>query len=43
MHDFQSEPIRFCSEIGDDGYEVRKVQEFRDGCKKLPFEPLRVP
>ncbi|MGW3956534.1 RNaseH domain-containing protein [Streptomyces sp. NPDC004752] len=25
MHDFQSEPFRFCSEIGDDGYEVRKV------------------
>ncbi|MCD7438852.1 DUF6881 domain-containing protein [Streptomyces lincolnensis] len=32
-HEFQSEPIRFYSEIGDDGYEVRKIQEYRDGRK----------
>ncbi|THA25988.1 hypothetical protein E4198_15925 [Streptomyces sp. RKND-216] len=30
-HDFQEEPTTFYSEIGEDGYEVRKVQRFRDG------------
>ncbi|MEU8028176.1 hypothetical protein AB0C13_06000 [Streptomyces sp. NPDC049099] len=31
LHDFESEPVRFYSEIGHDGYEVRKVQGYRDG------------
>ncbi|WP_253915898.1 hypothetical protein [Streptomyces sp. NRRL S-31] len=31
LHDFESEPTGFYSEIGDDGYEVRKVQRYRDG------------
>ncbi|WP_240139259.1 DUF6881 domain-containing protein [Streptomyces sp. MUM 178J] len=30
-HEFQEEPVVLYSEIGDDGYEVRKVQEYRDG------------
>ncbi|MGW5604882.1 DUF6881 domain-containing protein [Streptomyces sp. NPDC003753] len=30
-HDFEKEPVVFFSEIGDDGYETRKVQEYRDG------------
>ncbi|GAA2075812.1 hypothetical protein GCM10009801_30800 [Streptomyces albiaxialis] len=30
-HDFADEPVAICSEIGEDGYEVRKVEEFRDG------------
>jgi hypothetical protein len=33
LHEFQSEPIRFYSEVGEDGYEVRKVQHYRDGRK----------
>ncbi|WP_405821625.1 hypothetical protein OG241_36705 [Streptomyces sp. NBC_01390] len=31
LHDFQSEAIRIYNEIGDDGYEVRKVYQYRDG------------
>jgi hypothetical protein len=31
LHDFQSEPVRFYSEIGHDGYEIRKIQHYRDG------------
>ncbi|MFI1788727.1 DUF6881 domain-containing protein [Streptomyces olivaceoviridis] len=30
-HEFQSEPVRFYSEIGSDGYEARKIQLYRDG------------
>ena len=30
-HDFADEPVVLYSEVGDDGYEVRKVQRFRDG------------
>ncbi|MFF3762655.1 DUF6881 domain-containing protein [Streptomyces sp. NPDC001922] len=30
-HDFDVEPVTLYNEIGDDGYEVRKVQEYRDG------------
>ncbi|MGW2344538.1 DUF6881 domain-containing protein [Streptomyces sp. NPDC001661] len=30
-HDFEHEPITFFSEIGSDGYETRKVQEYKDG------------
>jgi hypothetical protein len=30
-HDFPSEPIAYYSEVGDDGWEVRRVQEYRDG------------
>ncbi|GGP31344.1 hypothetical protein GCM10018980_65200 [Streptomyces capoamus] len=30
-HELQSEPVRFYSEIGSDGYEVRKIQVYRDG------------
>ncbi|MCA6095042.1 hypothetical protein LE181_23080 [Streptomyces sp. SCA3-4] len=30
-HDFAEEPILLLSEVGEDGYENRKVVEFRDG------------
>ncbi|MGW3460107.1 DUF6881 domain-containing protein [Streptomyces olivaceoviridis] len=30
-HEVQSKPVRFYSEIGSDGYEVRKIQLYRDG------------
>jgi hypothetical protein len=30
-HDFTEEPVTIWNEIGFDGYEVRKIQEFRDG------------
>jgi hypothetical protein len=30
-HDFPDEPVLFFSELGEDGYEIRKVQVFRDG------------
>lgn len=30
-HDFEVEPITLYSEIGEDGYEVRKIQRYRDG------------
>lgn len=30
-HDFDDEPVAFLSELGDDRYEVRKVQVYRDG------------
>ena len=30
-HDLKEEPIVCWSEIGDDGYERRKVDEYRDG------------
>lgn len=39
QHEFQVEPIRIYSEIGSDGYEVRKVQEYRDG-RKLKADEL---
>ncbi|MFC4913732.1 DUF6881 domain-containing protein [Actinomadura gamaensis] len=31
FHDFSEEPVDIYSEVGDDGYEVRKVEVFRDG------------
>ncbi|KAB1105087.1 hypothetical protein F6X54_27990 [Micromonospora aurantiaca] len=30
-HDFPDDPILYLSEIGEDGYEIRKVQLYRDG------------
>ncbi|MFF7704339.1 DUF6881 domain-containing protein [Streptomyces lydicus] len=30
-HHFTEEPVTLFSEIGEDGYETRKVQEYRDG------------
>src|SRR5262245_57593531 len=30
-HDLPDEPVTLLSEIGDDGYEIRKVEVFRDG------------
>ncbi|WP_186831998.1 hypothetical protein [Streptomyces sp. ISID311] len=30
-HDFREEPVTLFSEIGEDGYETRKIQEYRDG------------
>lgn len=30
-HDFADDPVLYLSELGDDGYEVRKVQFYRDG------------
>ena len=31
LHDFEVEPVTLLSEIGEDGYEVRKIQQYRDG------------
>ncbi|WP_083733802.1 DUF6881 domain-containing protein [Actinomadura sp. CNU-125] len=31
FHDFREEPVDIYSEVGDDGYEVRKIEVFRDG------------
>jgi hypothetical protein len=31
VHDYDEEPVEMLSEIGPDGYEVRKVHRFRDG------------
>jgi hypothetical protein len=31
FHDFAEEPVEVFSEVGDDGYEIRKVEVFRDG------------
>lgn len=31
LHDFDDEPCRIVSEIGDDDYETRKLEFFRDG------------
>ncbi|MFI0907305.1 DUF6881 domain-containing protein [Streptomyces sioyaensis] len=30
-HEFKEEPATLFSEIGEDGYETRKIQEYRDG------------
>jgi len=30
-HDFDDSPVVIYNEIGEDGYERRKVEEFRDG------------
>ncbi|WP_372457308.1 DUF6881 domain-containing protein [Streptomyces olivaceus] len=30
-HDFADDPVLYLSELGDDGYEIRKVQFYRDG------------
>jgi hypothetical protein len=30
-HDLQDEPVLYYSELGDDRYETRKVQLYRDG------------
>ncbi|MFF7232793.1 DUF6881 domain-containing protein [Streptomyces sioyaensis] len=30
-HDFKEEPVALFSEIGKDGHEARKIQEYRDG------------
>ena len=30
-HEFENEPTLLWSEIGDDGFETRKVDEYRDG------------
>jgi hypothetical protein len=30
-HDFDTEPVVLYNEIGEDGYEVRKVDEYCDG------------
>jgi hypothetical protein len=30
-HDFPDEPVFLYSEVGEDGYEIRKDQSFRDG------------
>ena len=35
IHDFKAEPIHIYSEVGDDDYEIRKVEVFPDG--KLGF------
>jgi hypothetical protein len=33
LHDYPREPVLLVSEIGSDGFEVRKVEIFRDGTK----------
>jgi hypothetical protein len=30
-HDFPDDPIGYYSEVGEDRWEVRRVQEYRDG------------
>lgn len=45
LHDFADEPVELLSEIGPDGYEMRKVERYRDG--RLDFadetrEPARL-
>lgn len=30
-HDLPSEPVGYLSEVGEDGWEVRRVQSYRDG------------
>lgn len=30
-HDFPDDPVLYLSELGEDGYEVRKIQLYRDG------------
>ncbi|MFE3522397.1 DUF6881 domain-containing protein [Streptomyces sp. NPDC059161] len=30
-HNFNDDPVLYLSELGEDGYETRKVQFFRDG------------
>lgn len=30
-HDLEDEPVLYLSELGEDGYENRKIQFFRDG------------
>lgn len=30
-HDFVEEPTVYYAEVGDDGWEIRRVQEYRDG------------
>jgi hypothetical protein len=30
-HNFADDPVLYLSELGDDGYETRKVQFYRDG------------
>ena len=30
-HDFPDDPVLYLSELGEDGYEIRKVQVYRDG------------
>lgn len=31
LHDFEDEPYRLVSEIGDDEYEIRKLEFYRNG------------
>ncbi|MDX6764904.1 hypothetical protein SIN09_37375, partial [Streptomyces sp. F8] len=31
LHDFPEEPVAVYSEIGEDGFETRKVHVYRDG------------
>ncbi|MFD9057065.1 DUF6881 domain-containing protein [Streptomyces albidoflavus] len=31
VHDFADDPVLYLGELGDDGYETRKVQFYRDG------------
>lgn len=31
VHEFADDPVLYLSELGDDGYETRKVQFYRDG------------
>ncbi|MFF2308355.1 DUF6881 domain-containing protein [Streptomyces sp. NPDC058128] len=31
VHDFTDDPVLYLGELGDDGYETRKVQSYQDG------------
>lgn len=31
IHEFEDDPVLYLSELGEDGYETRKVQFYRDG------------
>jgi hypothetical protein len=37
-HDFADDPVLYLSELGDDGYETRKVQFYRDGSSEWADE-----
>ncbi|GAB1097524.1 MAG: hypothetical protein Sw2LagBPW_30030 [Shewanella algae] len=39
-HDFNYEPTRLVSEIGSDGYEIRKLEFFPDGSVGFAFESI---
>ncbi|MFI7002087.1 DUF6881 domain-containing protein [Nocardia sp. NPDC050175] len=37
-HDFDEEPVSYFHEVGDDNYETRRVQVYRDGHRERADE-----